>query len=82
MREHITVRFGELLVWHGSSVVQIPCGQYRKTALKAVGYLTAKWRGSANWCEPGGVYELLLQGDPDNATVLMLRFSQTIFSNK
>lgn len=36
-----------------------------------------QWRESASWCEPGGVYEMLLDADPKNAAVLMLRFSQS-----
>ena len=35
-----------------------------------------QFRKVANWCEPGGVYEMLIQADPDNVAVLMLRFSQ------
>jgi hypothetical protein len=38
-----------------------------------------QWRGSAEWCQPGGVYELLTKADPNNAAVVMLRFSQATF---
>lgn len=38
-----------------------------------------QWRESAEWCQPGGVYELLTQADPNNAAVVMLRFSQATF---
>ena len=32
-------------------------------------------RGSTEWCEPGGVYELLEKADPHNAAVYVLRFN-------
>jgi hypothetical protein len=32
-------------------------------------------RGSAEWCEPGGVYALLEKADPHNAAVYVLRFN-------
>lgn len=35
-----------------------------------------QFRNIADWCEPGGAYEMLLQADPGNAAPLMLRFSQ------
>jgi hypothetical protein len=38
-----------------------------------------QWRVSADWCQPGGVYELLTLADPRNAAVVMLRFSQAHF---
>ena len=36
-----------------------------------------QFRNTMPWCEPGGVYEMLSLADPDNATVQMLRFSQS-----
>lgn len=36
---------------------------------------------TADWCEPGGVYELLIQADPGNAAAILLRFSQPGFDD-
>lgn len=39
------------------------------------------FREIADWCNPGGVYEMLVQAAPGNAAALMARFSHTRFAN-